>query len=321
MTIKRREIQLPECSEHKLAFVLDGVLREEECKGLITEAEKKGFRKAGYKKSMQGPTGNEHRSSQRCIIDSKSKADLIWSRIKPFIPKTWEGYAVIGPNERLRILKYHQGDYFKQHLDGVYMTPDESQKSYITIQLYLNEGFLGGNTTFMSDRSDEENVGVVPRTGSILVFQHDILHEGSLLEGGIKYTIRTDIMFDNITKLEDDTKVIPGLNTNQSGKKNKKKKSSNLSQVTSNGVSELSSQLSSASITDKSQKPLENDPVDPAKKLRNLKKKLREIEALEKKLNSGEVENPEPEQLEKIARKTDVIKDITAIEKQIQSQG
>jgi len=129
--------------------------------------------------------------------------------------------------------------------------------------------------------------------------------------------------------------VIPGLNTDQSpvtqtqtssSKNKKKKKSSNQSQVTSNGVSELSSQLSSASITDKSnsngagqgQQPV---ATDPAKKLRNLKKKLRDIEALEAKLNSGEVENPEPEQLEKVARKSDVMKDIAALEKQIQSQG
>jgi len=330
MTVTRREIQLPENAQHKLAFVLDGVLSEKECQGLIKEAEKKGFRKAAYKNSLQGPTGNGYRSSQRCIIDSKWKADLIWTRIKPFIPKTWEGYAVIGPNERLRILKYHQGDYFKQHLDGVYTTPDESQKSCITIQLYLNEGFLGGNTTFMSERSDEQNVGVVPKTGSILVFQHDILHEGSLLEGGIKYTIRTDIMYDNITKLEEDSKGIPGLNTtpNQtsSSKNKKKKKSSNQtqSQVATNGVSDLTSQLSSASITDKSNSSgcqgQNQQPVatDPAKKLRNLKKKLRDIEALEAKLNSGEVHNPEPEQLNKVAKKSDVMKEIAALEKQIQ---
>jgi len=89
-------------------------------------------------------------------------------------------------------------------MDLSYMTPDGSQKSYITIQLYLNEGFSGGNTTFLSLKKDEENVGVIPRTGSILVFQHDIVHEGSLLEDGIKYTIRTDVMYDNTTLKENE---------------------------------------------------------------------------------------------------------------------
>merc|ERR1711976_202589 len=196
--IERRELQLPKCAQNKLAFVLDGVLSEEECKGIIKQAEKKGFKKAAYKLSMKG-----HRSSQRCIIDSKYKVDLIWSRIKSFIPEVWEGHAVIGANERLRILKYHKGDYFKPHEDGVYERPDGTQKSYITIQLYLNEGFTGGNTTFMSNSAYEDDVGVVPKTGSVLVFQHDILHEGSLLEDGIKYSMRTDIMYDNTSKLEE----------------------------------------------------------------------------------------------------------------------
>ena len=53
--------------------------------------------------------------------------------------------------------------------------------------------------------------------------------------------------------------------------------------------------------------------------MRNLKKKLRDIEALEAKLSSGEIENPEPEQLEKVARKTEVMKEINALEKLIPS--
>lgn len=122
--------------------------------------------------------------------------------------------------------------------------------------------------------------------------------------------------------------VIPGLNTEPSplatlqavnSKSKKKKKTGNQSQVsTSNGVSELSSQMSSTCITDT--KPAQQ-PVatDPAKKLRNLKKKLRDIEALEAKLNSGEIEKPEPEQVDKVARKHDVMKEIAALEKQVAS--
>ena len=40
-----------------------------------------------------------------------------------------------------------------------------------------------------------ENVGVIPKIGRVLVFQHDIEHEGSLLVQGTKYTMRTDIMY------------------------------------------------------------------------------------------------------------------------------
>ena len=54
--------------------------------------------------------------------------------------------------------------------------------------------------------------------------------------------------------------------------------------------------------------------VDPAKKLRNLKKKLRDIETLEKKLNDGTLANPEPEQLEKVRRKVVMLEELAELE-------
>jgi len=57
-----------------------------------------------------------------------------------------------------------------------------------------------------------------------------------------------------------------------------------------------------------------NTNVDPAKKLRNLRKKLRDIETLEKKLADGSVANPEPEQLEKVARKPVMLEEIADLE-------
>jgi hypothetical protein len=33
-----------------------------------------------------------------------------------------------------------------------------------------------------------------------LIFEHEILHEGSLLEGGRKYAVRTDFMYQERSK-------------------------------------------------------------------------------------------------------------------------
>ena len=57
--------------------------------------------------------------------------------------------------------------------------------------------------------------------------------------------------------------------------------------------------------------------TDPNKKLRNLRKKLRDIEALEERLAQGQIENPEPEQLEKVGRKSQVQEEISTLEKQL----
>ena len=57
--------------------------------------------------------------------------------------------------------------------------------------------------------------------------------------------------------------------------------------------------------------------TDPENKLRNLKTKLRDIEALEAKLNNGEVNDPEPELWLKVAKRRLVEKEIGTLEKVI----
>jgi hypothetical protein len=45
--------------------------------------------------------------------------------------------------------------------------------------------------------SSDASIGydVIPKTGSVLLFQHDMYHEGSILVKGNKYAIRTDVMY------------------------------------------------------------------------------------------------------------------------------
>ncbi|XP_035701186.1 partner of Y14 and mago isoform X2 [Folsomia candida] len=57
--------------------------------------------------------------------------------------------------------------------------------------------------------------------------------------------------------------------------------------------------------------------ADPSKRLRNLKKRLKEIEDLEKRIASGELTAPEKEQLEKLKRKDEVEDEIEDLERQI----
>ena len=177
-----------------VAFVVDDVLTKEECDVWIAESEEKGYEEAllnaGGKEQVSCP---HIRKSQRCIIDSTEKAVWLWDKIKEFIPQEFRKLPVVGLNERLRFLRYDEGDYFKPHLDGTYINPDQSEKSQITVQLYLNEGFQGGETTFIGPK--DERVAVVPKPGKVLIFQHQLRHEGSLLKSGRKYSMRTDVMY------------------------------------------------------------------------------------------------------------------------------
>lgn len=95
---------------------------------------------------------------------------------------------------------------------------------------------------------------------------------------------------------------IPGLNfvpepeEAKKSKKKKKKKAKGGNESESK-VSEPSKLPTNAPPAQES-KPQQPPPTtDPVKRLRNLRKKLKDIEALELKINSGGLENPEKEQV------------------------
>jgi len=101
--------------------------------------------------------------------------------------------------------------------------------------------------------------------------------------------------------------VPPGSNT-----KAKKKKKSPAGATTAH----LEKAMSKVEI---SKPKVENPPapVDPSKKLRNLKKLLKAIEDLEAKVKNEEVVKLEPEQQEKIARKPEIMKEIFSLEMEV----
>lgn len=51
-----------------------------------------------------------------------------------------------------------------------------------------NEIFEGGETAF-------ENLTIQPKTGTALCFLHEIKHEGCPINKGIKYVLRSDVMY------------------------------------------------------------------------------------------------------------------------------
>jgi len=110
---------------------------------------------------------------------------------------------------------------------------------------------------------------------------------------------------------------IPGLSAAPApvvaAKGKKKKKGGSGGQKSDGGGTEpLVKAMAAATITPSSTSTTNSATVDPVKKLRNLKKKLAAIEALEARLKAGEA--AEPDQLEKVGRKAEVLKEIFALE-------
>ncbi|XP_062595892.1 uncharacterized protein LOC134257266 [Saccostrea cucullata] len=198
MEITKEDLKLPDISKGKLAFVLHNVFTEEECNKYIIDSEKRGYELAtcnvGSGRQVQA---TDVRNSSRNSWVSKEEAGRILRRIKKFLPAEWKGRKLVEIDDRLRFLRYDPGEYFKPHFDGS-CKKDNGTKSYLTVQMYLNQGFEGGSTTFLNSYSEKKDgrVEVVPKTGSVLIFQHDILHEGSELIKDRKYAIRTNVMYE-----------------------------------------------------------------------------------------------------------------------------
>ncbi|KAJ5498261.1 Prolyl 4-hydroxylase alpha subunit [Penicillium expansum] len=65
-----------------------------------------------------------------------------------------------------------------------------------TESLEKNEALLGGATSFMAGLNWRESLRVFPKTGSVLIFQQrNLFHGGDDVFRGVKYTLRTDVMY------------------------------------------------------------------------------------------------------------------------------
>ena len=216
-TIDFSALNLPEY-RHCYAVLIDGAFTAAECQDLICAAE--ATSNGEWEPAMVNVGGGRQRAIPdvrdcgRIIWDDRDIMGRVWDRVKDqvpeihrleFPPRQSRGGFALGKevwnatrlNERMRFLKYTDGQYFKPHQDGTYLTPDGTERSYYTLHLYLNEskGLKGGATEFFSRRWTPE-YKVEPKVGRVLIFQHrDLLHSGEDVESGTKYTMRTDLMF------------------------------------------------------------------------------------------------------------------------------
>ncbi|KAG8896853.1 hypothetical protein FRB99_008612 [Tulasnella sp. 403] len=200
---------LPEY-KNRVGIVIDNLFDEDDCKKLLDAAESSQLWAAA---AVNGPPGTtaqrvnlSYRNSSRIIHDNPGLAEWMLGKLRPHLAgletapaSKWNSFnsdtlrkkattvRLLRINERLRYLKYGPDQFFRRHCDGPYYTPDCSEVSYYTIQLYLcgNPNSLeGGATRFwpMTKKTKtgeprDEFVDVDPRLGRVLIFEQDgMLH-------------------------------------------------------------------------------------------------------------------------------------------------
>jgi hypothetical protein len=168
-------------------FTIRDVLTADECQQMIAFAEQRGFDAATINALGVQRLDKDTRNNDRVIADDFELAKRLWNRVEKFMPRLLTGRPVRGLNERFRYYRYTPGQRFAWHFDGSFARPN-GEVSLLTFMIYLNEGYEGGETQF-------ESVSVAGKLGMALVFEHELLHEGAEVTGGIKYVLRSDVMY------------------------------------------------------------------------------------------------------------------------------
>lgn len=167
------------------ARVIHGVLDPNECAELLAQANEIGF----------GPLDNRF----RCMFDCPDLATYLLEVMRPHLPeRLCRGKECLEElNPRFRVSFYTPGQEFEPHCDTCYTYPEQHPKhgqvSRITVLLYLHDvpDANGGATNFVG----KDRVACQPRGGSALIFTQDLRHEGAMVTNGIKYFIRSELMY------------------------------------------------------------------------------------------------------------------------------
>lgn len=187
----------PEMQKHEIIpdriITIENFFSVEECAHYIQASESIGFDAASVTTKTGPVMLQDIRNNSRVILDDAALSEKLWQRVKPFVPSPLFKREAIGLNERWRFYRYEAGQTFKMHQDGS-VKRENGKKSQVTFMIYLNEDSVGGETRFALNNSPEI-VTVVPRTGMALLFLHTLRHEGAPVLSGLKYVLRSDVMY------------------------------------------------------------------------------------------------------------------------------
>lgn len=202
------------------AFQLEGVLAADECRRLIEVTETLGYLEDA---AVSLPRSIRHNNSATWVADDTT-VDLLWQRCQSlFHPSDdFGGKAAVGLNARFRFYRYGEGDYFGAHTDGSWpgsrVVDGElignayaDRWSQLTFLLFLSADFEGGATRFYLDQANpgqpargtegSHSVDIRTPLGGALCFPHGMhplhcLHGSEAISAGIKYIIRSDVLFE-----------------------------------------------------------------------------------------------------------------------------
>jgi len=192
-----------------LGIVLSGLLTRRECQKIIAETERVGYGYTSFPKAYRG--------NRRLQLDdvTGTLAAKIWSGIQSFVPAQLQvdwmpknrlgdyptgRWRAVGCKTRFRFSKYFAGEHFEKHVDSLQcFGPDRF--SLLTVNVYLNDLLpeQHGRTRFFLARDGDSVASAGGTAGSLVIFrQEGPIHDGEALSSGLKYLMRTDVIYEKV---------------------------------------------------------------------------------------------------------------------------
>jgi hypothetical protein len=175
------------------------------------------------------------RTSSLCVLYDTELAKKLGDIIKPHLPPNltylnhkdnpylhgeYQGaeWSPAFVYDKMRLYQYFPGDSFPEHHDYKIrrriITEDNEiiEQSFTSLLIYLNDDFEDGQTGYWPDEIglhcrykkdvDEQSskrkthqILVTPEPGKIVLQYQDMMHEGISPKKGVKYLLRTDVIY------------------------------------------------------------------------------------------------------------------------------
>ncbi|KAJ7098037.1 hypothetical protein B0H15DRAFT_823851 [Mycena belliarum] len=192
-------------------LVIDDILSAAECQSFVKFIDGLPLELTPPKKRGEAERHN-HRYSVTSV-EFAERLHAVFAPHLPLFPQAARGSkATTSPrvarkahsfNSNIRVYKYTPLQHFGPHYDDDCRDPATGAKSEWTLLIYLTgceDGVEGGETLFYQDgKCTSSNVIKASLTrGTALLHRHGhecMLHEGSPVIRGVKYVLRSDVMF------------------------------------------------------------------------------------------------------------------------------